>query len=375
MKVPRLLLAAATIAAGVGSTQRAAAEPLWKKVIPAKRVEADPDAEYRLTDQCGAWLIMAATFSGEGAEAQAHELVLELRSRYKLPAYTHEMTFDFRDAVVGRGVNRFGEPVRMRYQRSREIREIAVLVGGYPRVDDPQAQQVLRKVKMMRPRALDPNQRKKTNQTLAALRTIQAALLPEDDEDRKKGPMGKAFITRNPRLPREYFVSTGVDRLVVKMNKGVPHSLLTCKGKYTVRVATFSGTVIIDQKKLKAYQQGKAKLPSRLAQAAEKAHRLTMALRQKGYDAYEFHDRHSSIVTVGSFGSVTLPGPDGKMGVDPRITKIVDTFSATPIESKPGGPLSGFRPKTLVGVPFDVKPQVIPVPKPSIQAAIARAGG
>ncbi|MFV2069251.1 MAG: hypothetical protein ACC645_19980 [Pirellulales bacterium] len=373
MKVRRFLPTLVLISVGaLGSMHRASAEPLWKKVIPAKRIEADAETEYVLSEDNGAWLIMAATFSGEGAEQQADELVLELRERYKLPAYTHEMRFDFRDAVAGRGIDRFGKPVRMRYRRNREIHEIAVLVGGYPRIDDLRAQRVLRKVKMLRPHTLDPKQRHKTNQSLAALRTIQAALLPDGDEDRKKGPMGKAFITRNPLLPREYFVSTGVDELVVRMNKGVPHSLLACKGKFTVRVATFSGMVVIDQKKLKAYQQGKQQMPSRLAQAAEKAHRLTMSLRQKGYDAYEFHDRHSSMVTVGSFGAIALPSSGGAARIDPRIQKIITTFSGTPIESKPGGPLSGFRPKTLAGVPFDLKPQVVPIPKPSIQAAFAR---
>jgi len=373
MKVPRSLATLVVIAVGVaGSVDRASAEPFWKKVIPTRRIEADANADYVLSEQSGAWLIMAATFSGDGAEQQAHELVLELRKRYKLPAFIHEMTFDFRNAVVGRGIDRFGEPVRMHYQRNREIHEIAVLVGGYPRIDDPRAQRILRKVKMLRPHALDPSERHKTSQSLAALRTIQAALLPDGDEAKKKGPMGKAFITRNPLLPRGYFVSTGVDELVLKMNRGVPHSLLTCKGKFTVRVATFSGTVIIDQKKLKAYQQGKQRMPSRLAQAALKAHRLTMSLRQKGYDAYEFHDRYSSIVTVGSFSAVALPGQAGGARIDPRIEKIITTFSGTPVESKPGGRLSGFRPKTLAGIPLDLKPQVIAVPKPSIRAALAR---
>ena len=38
-----------------------------------------------------------------------------------------------------------------------------------------------------------------------------------------------------------------------------------------------------------------------LEEAAENAHILTESLRQQGYEAYEFHDRDQSIVTVGSF--------------------------------------------------------------------------
>ena len=45
-------------------------------------------------------------------------------------------------------------------------------------------------------------------------------------------------------------------------------------------------------------RQGK-NLPSKLEEAAVKAHELTMALRKQGVEAYEFHDRYESIVTVG----------------------------------------------------------------------------
>ncbi len=82
------------------------------------------------------------------------------------------------------------------------------------------------------------------------------------------------------------------------MNKDVPNSLLDCKGQYTVKVATFTGAVLLDQKKIEEVEHGK-RMASRLAEAAEKAHKLTTALREKGYDAYEFHDRESSIVVRG----------------------------------------------------------------------------
>ena len=43
--------------------------------------------------------------------------------------------------------------------------------------------------------------------------------------------MGSAFVVTNPLLPPEYFNSAGVDKLVLEMNKEVPHSLLECPGK------------------------------------------------------------------------------------------------------------------------------------------------
>ena len=54
--------------------------------------------------------------------------------------------------------------------------------------------------------------------------------------------MGHAFITTNPLLPADYYAPRkGIDELVLRMNKGVTHSLLDCPGKYTVQVAHFMG--------------------------------------------------------------------------------------------------------------------------------------
>jgi hypothetical protein len=331
--------------------------------IPAKQAKmhlADED-EY-ITEESGPWLIMAATFSGDGAEEQARDLVKELRQRYKLKAYLHEMSFDFSQGEVGLGVDSKGDRRRMKYRRGETIHEIAVLVGDYPTIDDSVAQKTLKRVKTLKPRALSPDHREETNQSLAALRTVQRALLPEGHASKSKGPMGKAFMTRNPLLPREYFVPDGVDEIVLEMNRDVPHSLLDCKGKYTVKIATFTGTVVIDQRKVREYQE-RGNMPSSLEKAEYKAHQLTEALRKKGYEAYEFHDRYASMVTVGSFNSVGTPRADGKTEINPQIHAIMKTFGGTPLEAGAGGHPAGFKPKTLSGIPFDIQPQIVHVPK------------
>ncbi len=352
-------------------TPEATGEPLWQRLIPGKRVEADPERDYVMREENGPWMVMATTFSGEGAWDQAHDLVLELRKRYKLEAYLHEMSFDYTDDVQGRGVDQYGQPVRMQYRRSGEFQEIAVLVGNYDRVDSPRAQSTLHKIKYMKPQTLDPNQRGATSQVLAALRTIQVNLLPENDDRRNQGPMRKAFVTRNPMLPREFFAPQGIDPLVAKMNDGVENSLLKCPGKYTVKVATFTGTVVLDQKQVEHYQNG-GKMKSRLAQAALNAHKLTLALRHKGYDAYEFHDRYASIVTVGAFDRLGQPRVDGKTELDPQIHTIMRTFGATPTEGQAGGtPQTGYKPKSVARIPLDIQPQLVEVPRASISAAYA----
>ena len=160
----------------------------------------------------------------------------------------------------------------------------------------------------------------------------------------------------------------GLDPQIVALNKGVPYSLLDCPGKYTVQVATFKGQVIIKQDEIKAIQEGK-EMKSELAAAAEKADRLTEALRMKGYEAYQFHDRYASIVTVGSFNSVGTPRPDGRIEINPEIHKIMKTFGAEatilPGQTTPVTPL-----KSLIGIPFDIQPMPVEVPKRSISMAM-----
>ena len=123
-----------------------------------------------------------------------------------------------------------------------------------------------------------------------------------------------------------------MDDLILKINQGVEHSLLDCRGKYSVQVATFSGEVIIKQSDIQAIERGIKPGPEStkqgLAAAAEKAHELTEALRIKGYEAYEFHDHNASLVTVGSFDSVGTPRPDGKTEINPQAYKIIEFFRA-----------------------------------------------
>ena len=90
------------------------AAPPWANVLSFDKVDADENKQYKLTAENGPWMIMASTFSAtEAGRQQARDLVLELRKHYKLPAYVHEMAFDFGDTQA-RGVNRYGEPLRTR---------------------------------------------------------------------------------------------------------------------------------------------------------------------------------------------------------------------------------------------------------------------
>lgn len=372
MNVPiRLLAYSGVVLATSVAASLAEAAPPWSRVFSRTKIEAEPDNFYPLHEEHGPWMIMATTFSGNGAEEQAKELVHELRSRYKLNAYTYQKKFDFSKGTAGRGIDKYGSQLKMKYQRGDSLTEIAVVVGDFGSADDPAVQKALRKLKFAQPESLKSNAQDPSNQTLAGLRTIQQTLLSDSDDRKARGPMGHAFITTNPLLPPEYFVPKGLDKMVVDMNKGLKHSLLDCKGRYTVRVATFTGQVVIDQKKIKEIESGK-KFHSTLDEAADKAHRLTQALRKEGAEAYEFHDRYQSIVTVGSFNTVGAPRADGKIEINPAMHKIIQTYGAdtkvTPGQAQP----SVGKPKVRDGIPFDISPVPVEVPKRSIASDYSR---
>lgn len=389
-----------------------AAEPFWRQVVPRKRVEYDANSDYTLTENNGPWLIMAASFTGEGGEAEARELVSELRREFNLPAFYYGMSFKLDDKDIGRGIDDHGAPIRRRYKRGNQVIEHAVLVGEFPHIDDPEAQSILDRVKTLQPNTLKVESGEATSQSLLDVRQFQRSLNQRLGRPVTKGPMGHAFLTRNPLLPKEYFAPPGVDEDVAKWNKNVAHSLLDCPGKFTIKVATFSGRTM-----LKAANDGipddlapramKAKDP--LVVAAENAHNLTVALREKGWEAYEFHDRYESIVTVGSFDQMQRLEDGRLVPATPEAQIIINTFSAaTPsagfdaavyrelgvkedkirqlqaeeqlikqqfdsrFSKGMGDVADGFNPKRLVGIPFDIQPTPIEAPKKSISSAYVR---
>jgi hypothetical protein len=384
------------------------AEPLWRQLMPRKKVEANPDGDYRLTEQNGPWLIMAASFNGEGGESEARALVQELRQRYNLPAYYHGMTFKIGDERIGRGIDDYGAPIKRRYQRGSEVLEYAVLVGEFATIDDADAQHLLERVKTIEPDALRSDGQQHTAQTLLADREFYKELKRRLGKTTPRGPMGHAFIARNPLLPKEYF-TPGLDPEVAKWNGG-EFSLLNCPGKYTIKVATFRGRSTLvgsanfgeEQPRLR-----KAKDNDPLVVAGDNAHKLATALRAVGWEAYEFHDRHASYVTVGSFDEMKDLG-DGRLAPATREAQIiVNVFgAATPnvgferpnyqqlgmdaedirkVETDEqrimaqfatkfsnGEVTTGLHPKQFVGLPFDIQSEPILAPKESIGATYAR---
>ena len=129
MRTPYRLFLLALIAGFTLSLTPSATAQFWNPFRSKKTVErpveqtsfqapAVGDADSQLKEQSGPWLIMATTFSGEGAEGQAQDLAQELHRDHGLPAYVHPITFDFTggNETLGRGLDKYGAPIKMRYR-------------------------------------------------------------------------------------------------------------------------------------------------------------------------------------------------------------------------------------------------------------------
>ena len=304
-----------------------------------KKVEADPKKEYVLTDEHGPWMIFVYNFSGDYARENANKLVLELRSRYKMNAYVYSKKFDFK---VEDGL-RSTERVQLRKERYLKPAslEYAVLVGNFQSADDKDYKETLKTIK-----TIQPNCMKGTIVQVSA----------------NGGPFMYAIGTPHPNLPPDLFNRKGyVDEFVERLNSDSKYNLLENQGRYTVKVATFTGRVEMtkdpNDEILKKETDGKV-----LREAAINAARLCEALRQKGWPAYEYHDRHSSIVTVGSYNEIGSEGPQGMLELRPEIATIFEKFKGDYVGAKDAKQLA-YMPKSLIGIEFDLQPQIITVPK------------
>ncbi|MCO6454303.1 MAG: hypothetical protein J5I93_03220 [Pirellulaceae bacterium] len=370
MSVSVRMLASLLVLALLSTTATVQAKPPWGSLIPFTRVEADPNVSYELSENHGPWMILVSSFAGPGAEQQAHKLVLELRREFRLPAYIHRKSYDYSQPVTGLGLNRYGEPKKMRYRHAGKFDEYAVLVGDFDSFENPQVAKTLQRIKYAHPACLDFKQNKQTAQRLVLLREIHRRITNDEDK-RSQGPMGSAFVTRNPLLPEEYFRDGKLDELVLQMNQEVEFSLLDNPGKYTVRVATFRGQETMNLEEIERLQDNSGG-STKLAEAADRAHRVAMGLRRRGVEAYEFHDRHESIVTIGSFESLGRTLDNGSLELNPAVHKVMKDFSARQ-EVLPGGGAAGLVPVNVDGVPLDVQPLPIEVPRQSVSTALRAA--
>ncbi len=350
----------------------------------SNQVDADRNQSYPLTQKQGPYLILCASFSGENGLRQANDLVYELRSQHRIEAYIYRKQFDYSGKIKGIGysstqkqIDNQGQTrpaeIKMKAANGTRIEEVAVVVGDFPTMDDKATQQMLKKIKYLKPRTLEVSNAIDTNQSLGHVRE-NFRQFSNIKELRQMGPMRQAMVIANPLLPEEYFTRNTVDQTIIKLNKDLTYTLLKNPKAYSVRVATFRGEstlgkgvetrVRTNQFSFTGNRQRNQK--SKLAIASAKAHRLTNELRKAGVEAYEFHDRHESYVCVGGFDWVKKPRRDGKDELNVNVARIIQSYKATVVNF--GEHKGLIQPRSLpklrhLGIVFDVQPVPVAVPK------------
>lgn len=320
--------------------------------LQAAEIDATPGRQYRLDKQHGPWMIMVASIheppperkrEGMTPQQAAEKLVYELRKK-GIPAYTYEVDEVSKDADT---TNRMGRKVKTSYRAQRG--GIGVIAGNYPSPDDRRATDTLKFIKNFVPASWKND---------AAFRPTRL----------QPNPLSGAFLTLNPMLTPEEIARTKSDPMLVKLNTGNEFSIMENKGKHTLVVATFTGrsqTAVGDQKVKKLLETFKPS--ANLDDAAMKAWQTAKMLRQgqgngdlqqQKFDAFVFHDRYASYVTVGSFTRKD----------DPQIEQLAKLFGAemkTAYLTKKQ--FYGAESVTIPGQPlpivFDPKPKLIDIPR------------
>jgi hypothetical protein len=361
----------------------AAAPPLLK-LVPFKKIDADPKKSYKLTKSSGPWMIMAISFGGDEAEEQARKLVLELRKDHQLEAWMHEQEVDLSEPVIGLGVDKYGNPRKMKHAHGGTSREFAVLLGNFKSADDPDAVRMLERIRTAKVKCLTTGQVAQKSEY-----RIRDAYLAFSQKQKAKtrGPLGRAFITRNPLLPPDQFAKQTLDPFVVELNQGVPYSLLENPAQYTVVVATYRGAAAYSEQDFeKSVKKSFASnQDAQIDKAAKDATLLVEELRRQKVEAYIFHDRHESLVTVGAFNDIGNEEADGHIELQPAIAAVIKKFEAqkssltgatsTNPEIQLASNQVGLIPKTYTvktsdgrkhTLTLDVSPRLIQVPRRSI---------
>lgn len=345
------------------------------------------DADLELKAEHGPWLILAASFDGPEAHEKALELARELRKEYKLHSYVLPKQFDFTQTVQGSGFDSQGKQKKMKYADDRKVEGYGVLVGDFDSLDNPALQDMLKRVKTLKPKTLTGKEDvSKAYGTVSAYRRM--IISKSDKAATASGPMATAFMIKNPLLPEDFFQPPKMDKFIKNLNQQAENSLLDCKSRFTVRVATFRGQENIVVGKSRS-GDANTNIGEALEHAAEQAHLAASVLRSAGYEAYEFHDRNMSIVTVGGFDSLGNGDSKGKFVYDPKIQKVIKEFGgAKDFKNSQVGPVpvartlldivnyrkipelnTGTEAEKLVkvkrySVPFDPEPKPMAIPRP-----------
>lgn len=306
----------------------------------ARDVEADPSKDYHVTPEAGQWMICAASFAGTPAPQLAHDLVLEIRQAFGLPAYIFDRGKEekLKQEEQIRRIRENSPPgARIRVMRVEE--QYAVLVGGYPSMEA--ARKDLDRVRKLKP----------SEKFLSTLCVGDPRNDGKPAEKSYVSPFINAFVVHNPAVPLEKKEEDPLEyKFLEKLNANESYSLLKCRKPVTLLVKSYQGCGVIQPRDGHNSFMESIRLGNRsvLSAGGLQAHALAEWLRnikeiRPPLDAYVLHTRNYSFVSVGGFDS-----PD-----DPRLKQMQETVSRIQ--------LGGLGPDMqLMGQPL---PMQVPKPK------------
>lgn len=297
-------------------------QPAW----PVQQEGPDPNQEFFVTPAQGPWMIFITSYNTDRntpdlkAKQLANQMVRELRSNYKLPAYVFNYGAEERRKEVERAlkaIEKKKEELRKNGLSDQNVRErfmridiqCAILVGGYR--DAAAARRDLERIKAIRVDAQDlarlPSQ--------YDLFLIDARKFNEGKgkgENAKINPFLKAHVVTNPTLKQERPDMDKLDISVLKrLNAEEGLSLLKCKKSWTLAVKQFALPTVVQPKEANngsfLQKLGLGGSPERVDAAAHSAHNMADFLRKANWEAYVLHTKFSSIVTIGSYDSLEDP--------------------------------------------------------------------
>jgi hypothetical protein len=279
------------------------------------KVEADPNKNYPLTANDGAYVIYVASFRGDDAEALAKALVYELRAEYKLPAFLFrrldEEALAERERLKQLQAERGEEGIRPR--KVRVLEEFAVVIGGYRTQEE--ARKALPELKARPAPKNLPAVRLRMWQDPFSMHREGRKEEPKVLQDGAVNPFRHAFVTRNPLTPRPTARHDYDAQQMQALNASEKFSLLRNPEPYTLVVMVFRATDSNpDQPSIFDLNPRMANNRARLSQAPWQqalmlAEHLANQLHDggKGYETYLLHLPDATVVTVGGFKSPTDP--------------------------------------------------------------------
>ena len=280
-------------------------------------IEAVKGKRYTLSKQHGPWMIMVAAIrdvdddkrynrrieGGMSAQEAADEMVYALRLK-GIPAYIFSQD---------EKVERITSPSVSEADGRRYIAQqgyISVMAGNFRSNNDKSAESVLKYIK------------NKFNPAFLADEK-NGGILPRTPG--RPSPFSRAFLTVNPLWQGEVR-DVEQDNFITDLNAGQKYSLLKNKGRYSLVIATFQGGSLVkvgNSSLTEAAGFFDKQFGKSLDDCAENAMELTDKLRNakkygydENYEAWVYHDKFKSIVTIGSFESKD----------DPRIRALATRF-------------------------------------------------